>query len=65
MAEHTPADSHQLQLLAASAVPLQFRLDRATRQLGLAKAAEMRSLLAEQAARRQRAAGPVVASDAA
>jgi hypothetical protein len=38
----------QLCLLDASAVPLQFRLDAATRRRGLAHVAELRRLLAEQ-----------------
>ncbi len=43
----------QLPLLTEPDVPLQFRLDRRTRELGLAQIARIRAMLAEQAARRQ------------
>lgn len=47
----TQAPAQQLRLLDARDVPLQHRLDRETRQRGLAHVAEIRRLLAEQAAR--------------
>ena len=46
-----PARPEQLTLLDASHVPLQFRLDAATRRRGLAHVAQMRQLIAAQAAR--------------
>jgi hypothetical protein len=46
----TPA---QLPLLVEADVPLQLRLDRRTREIGLAHIARLKAMLAEQAARRQ------------
>ena len=43
----------QLDLLVEADVPLQFRLDRRTREIGLANIARLKAMLAEQAARRQ------------
>ncbi|MEY4340383.1 MAG: hypothetical protein RLZ14_2233 [Actinomycetota bacterium] len=43
----------QLDLLPGGEVPLQFRLDRHTREVGLAHIARIKAALAEQAARRQ------------
>jgi hypothetical protein len=52
----TPVDSpQQLTLMPASELPVQFRLDRRTRERGLAHIAEIRRQLAANAARR----GPV------
>lgn len=45
------APPEQLALLDASDVPLQFRIDAATRRRGLAHVAELRRVLAEQSAR--------------
>ena len=42
----------QLSLLAPSELPVQFRLDRRTRERGLAHIAEIRRQLASNAARR-------------
>jgi hypothetical protein len=42
----------QLSLLAPSELPVQFRLDRRTRERGLAHVAELRRLLAANASRR-------------
>jgi hypothetical protein len=47
----------QLTLLAPTNAPLQFRLDERTRRRGLARIAEIRRQLAQQAERRQ-AIGP-------
>ncbi len=47
-----PATVQQLELLPSSDAPVQFRLDRRTRELGLAHIARIRRQLAEQAARR-------------
>jgi hypothetical protein len=49
-----PAADHtgQLRLLDTSDLPLQFRLDKATRERGLAHVAELRRLLARHAAHR-------------
>lgn len=48
-----PADhTGQLRLLDTSDLPLQFRLDKATRERGLAHVAELRRLLAARAAGR-------------
>jgi hypothetical protein len=47
-ADHTG----QLRLLDTSDLPLQFRLDKATRERGLAHVAELRRLLARNAAHR-------------
>jgi hypothetical protein len=44
------ARPEQLNLLPASSQPLQFRLDRATRERGLAHVAAIRRQLAERAA---------------
>jgi len=43
----------QLDLLHEAEVPLQFRLDRRTREVGLAHISRIKVVLAEQAARRQ------------
>lgn len=49
----TPHPTHdQLQLLPADGVPVQLRLDKRTRQIGLAGIANARAILAEQARRR-------------
>jgi hypothetical protein len=51
--DETSADRDgQLRLLDTSDLPLQFRLDRATRERGLAHVAEVRRLLARNAAHR-------------
>jgi hypothetical protein len=49
----SPRSEHpeQLVLLDASDVPVQFRIDAATRRRGLAHVAELRQVLTEQAAR--------------
>jgi hypothetical protein len=49
---HTADDTGQLRLLDTSDLPLQFRLDKATRERGLAHVAELRRLLARNAAHR-------------
>lgn len=51
-ADHTADHTGQLRLLDTSDLPLQFRLDKATRERGLAHVAELRRLLARQAAHR-------------
>lgn len=51
-AHHTADHTGQLRLLDTSDLPLQFRLDKATRERGLAHVAELRRLLARQAAHR-------------
>lgn len=51
-ARHTADHTGQLRLLDTSDLPLQFRLDKATRERGLAHVAELRRLLARQAAHR-------------
>jgi hypothetical protein len=52
-AAEPPADhTGQLRLLDTSDLPLQFRLDKATRERGLAHVAELRRLLARNAAHR-------------
>jgi hypothetical protein len=58
----TPTNQ-QLSLLDPTDVPVQFRLDRRTRQLGLARIAQIRAEMAERAA--QRAAAEGRAADAA
>jgi hypothetical protein len=50
--EHTADHTGQLRLLDTSDLPLQFRLDKATRERGLAHVAELRRLLARNAAHR-------------
>lgn len=50
MSTNTP---EQLVLLVEPDVPLQFRIDRETRERGLAHIARIKAMLAEQAARRQ------------
>lgn len=54
---NTTASPEQLTLLAPGSVPVQFRLDEATRRRGLAHVAEIRAQLA---ARRQQAATPII-----
>jgi hypothetical protein len=51
-ADHTADHTGQLRLLDTSDLPLQFRLDKATRERGLAHVAELRRLLARNAAHR-------------
>jgi hypothetical protein len=52
--------AQQLSLLPAADVPLQFRLDSATRRRGLRHVAEIRQLLAErQAAREHQQSAPL------
>jgi len=59
--DHTPApapddvSTEQLQLLPAVEVPLQFRLDRHTRELGTAEIAKIKAQLAARAAARSTA----------
>jgi hypothetical protein len=54
--------AQQLSLLPTADVPLQFRLDAATRRRGLRHVAEIRQLLADrQAAREHQRSGPVSA----
>jgi hypothetical protein len=54
------ATAQQLSLLPAADVPLQFRLDAATRRRGLRHVAEIRQLLAErQAAREHQRSAPL------
>jgi hypothetical protein len=58
--EHaSPEREHaqQLTLLPSPAVPVQFRLDAATRRRGLQHVAELRRLLAERQAARDAATG--------
>jgi hypothetical protein len=56
-ASTTPADgSQQLTLLPNSPLPVQFRLDRRTRERGLAHIAEIRRQIAANATRSGRAA---------
>lgn len=53
VSEAKPSAGEQLSLLPSAEVPLQFRLDRATRRLGTKQVAEIKRLLAErQLARR-------------
>jgi hypothetical protein len=50
--DHVADHTGQLRLLDTSDLPLQFRLDKATRERGLAHVAELRRLLARNAAHR-------------
>ena len=57
-----PADSptgaaEQLCLLSSPSVPLQFRLDERTRRSGLQHVAQLRAMMADQAANRRNGAG--------
>ncbi|HRE02838.1 MAG TPA: hypothetical protein PLV68_16170 [Ilumatobacteraceae bacterium] len=52
MTEHTSTQPEQLRLLDGSDVPLAFRLDERTRRRGLAHIAELRTIIARQAAAR-------------
>lgn len=49
--------NEQLTLIEPVDVPLQFRLDRRTRQLGLARIAQIRAEMAARAAARAEATG--------
>jgi hypothetical protein len=51
-ASTTTAQPEQLSLLSPSDLPVQFRLDRRTRERGLAHIAQIRRQLAANAARR-------------
>ena len=48
----TPDNADQLELLPVVEVPLQFRLDRHTRELGIANIARIKAELAARAAAR-------------
>lgn len=50
--DHVSEAPQQLSLLPSSSVPVRFRLDRRTRELGLANIARIRRQLAERAAAR-------------
>lgn len=63
--DHAADMPHQLSLLPSSNVPVQFRLDRRTRELGLANIARIRRQLAERAAARDDEHLPERRSDAA
>jgi hypothetical protein len=65
MTTKTAPHADQLELLTPTTVPLQFRLDRNTRRLGITRAAQMRQLLADQRARRVQGELGQSSSDAA